>query len=133
MNWGTRGRAVMPGQGRAVEQACKGWKRSDLSVAHGTLGETIYYVHLNDRAYRWNVPANVWNCRVGGYQVLKNRQSYREWPVLGWGVSVKKVGYFSEVARRIGALLQLTGVTATAGDRTVMYGTSPGYEEPHAV
>ncbi len=65
------GQAVMPGQGRAVERAYSGSERSELGDALDTLGEETYDVYLNDDAYWMNVPANVWNYRLGGYQVLK--------------------------------------------------------------
>ena len=99
------GQAVMPGQGRAVERAYTGSERSALGAALDTLGETTYDIHLNDSAYWRNVPAAVWNYRLGGYQVLKKWLSYRERKVLGRALKVEEVGYFSEVARRIGAIL----------------------------
>ena len=102
------GQAVMPGQGRAVERAYTGSERSALGAALNTLGETTYDIHLNDHAYWRNVPANVWNYRLGGYQVLKKWLSYRERKVLGRELEVEEVGYFSEVARRIGAILSIT-------------------------
>ena len=101
------GQAVMPGQGRAVERAYTGTERTALGTALDALGETTYDIHLNDNAYWRNVPANVWNYRLGGYQVLKKWLSYRERKVLGRALKVDEVGYFSEVARRIGAILLL--------------------------
>ena len=99
------GQAVMPGQGRAVERAYTGSERSSMDTVLDTLGETTYDIHLNDKAYWRNVPASVWNYRQGGYQVLKKWLSYREAKVLGRGLKTEEVGYFSEVARRIGAIL----------------------------
>ena len=105
------GQAVMPGQGRAVERAYTGSERADLAVAVDTLGETTYDIHLNDNAYWRNVPANVWNYRLGGYQVLKKWLSYRERKVLGRELKTEEVGYFSETARRITAILLTTSGT----------------------
>ena len=102
------GQAVMPGQGRAVERAYTRSERAALDDALDTLGETTHDIHLNDNAYWRNVPANVWNYRLGGYQVLKKWLSYREEKVLGRALKVEEVGYFSEVARRIGAILLAT-------------------------
>ena len=99
------GQAVMPGQGRAVERAYTGSERSALGSAVSTLGETTYDIHLNDNAYWRNVPANVWNYRLGGYQVLKKWLSYRERKVLGRELRVEEVGYFTEVVRRITEIL----------------------------
>ena len=98
----------MPGQGRAVERAYTGSERAALATAMETLGVTTYDIYLNDQAYWRNVPANVWNYRLGGYQVLKKWLSYRERKVLGKAMRVEEVGYFSEVARRIGAILSAT-------------------------
>ena len=109
-SWGYfgSGQAVMPGQGRAVERAYTGSERAALGAAVDTLGETTYDIHLNDNAYWRNVPANVWNYRLGGYQVLKKWLSYRERKVLGRVLKVEEVGYFSEMARRITAILLAT-------------------------
>ena len=40
-------------------------------------------VYLNGEAFWRNVPAAVWNYRLGGYQVLKKWLSYREHAILG--------------------------------------------------
>ena len=99
------GQAVMPGQGRAVERPYTRSERDALGVALDTLGESTYDIYLNDQAYWRNVPANVWTYRLGGYQVLKKWLSYRERKVLGRALRVEDVGYFSEMSRRIGAIL----------------------------
>ena len=84
------GQAVMPGQGRIVQRPHTPAERQALSVAAPAgetgdgfpvspgmtvegpaLGKTTYDVYLNDRAYWRNVPAAVWNYKLGGYQVLK--------------------------------------------------------------
>lgn len=44
---------------------------------------------------------------LGGYQLLTKWLSYRERKALGRGLQVGEVGYFSEVARRIGAILSV--------------------------
>ena len=98
----------MPGQGRAVERGYTGLECSALGDALDTMGDTTYDIHLNDNAYWRNVPANVWNYRLGGYQVLKKWMSYRERKVLGRALKVDEVGYFGEVGRRIGAILEAT-------------------------
>ena len=95
----------MPGQSRAVERTCTGPERSAFDAGLNALGETTYDIHLNVHAYWRNVPAAVWNYRLGGYQVLKKWLSYRERKVLGRALKVEEVGYFSEVVRRIGAIV----------------------------
>ena len=59
---------------------------------------------LNDRAFWRNVPAAVWDYKLGGYQVLKKWLSYRERDVLGRELSPEEVLYFAETARRVGAI-----------------------------
>ncbi len=87
--WGHFGanQAVMPGQGQ-VE------RRGD-----------VVDVYLNDRAYWRDVPIEVWEYRLGGYQVLKKWLSYREARVLGRGLTVSEVAWFSEIARRIARIV----------------------------
>ena len=85
------GGAVMPGQGRLSER-----------------GELVD-VWLNDRVYWANVPRAVWEYRLGGYQVLKKWLSYREHKVLGRALRLEEVQWFSEVARRVSAVLGVVG------------------------
>ena len=87
--WGHFGanQAVMPGQGK-IE------RRGDMVD-----------VYLNDGAYWKDIPINVWEYRLGGYQVLKKWLSYRESKVLGRGLTVSEVAWWSEVARRIAKML----------------------------
>ena len=91
--WGHvgNGGAVMPGQGRLSER-----------------GELVD-VWLNDRVYWANVPRAVWEYRLGGYQVLKKWLSYREHKVLGRALRLEEVQWFSEVARRVSAVLGVVG------------------------
>ena len=101
------GDAVMPGLGRAVERAYTAAEREALGDAVGVLGDATVDVHLNDNA-RWsNVPAAVWNYKLGGYQVLKKWLSYRESKVLGRSLLPEEVQHFTDTARRIGAVLML--------------------------
>ena len=101
------GEAVMPGQGRVVERDYTAAERTALADAVPTLGNAIYDVYLNERAYWRNVPAAVWKYQLGGYQVLKKWLSYRESGVLGRPLRSDEVQYFTDTARRIGAILQL--------------------------
>ena len=79
-----------------------------------TLGESTVDVYLNDRAYWRNIPATVWNYKLGGYQVLKKWLSYRERKVLGRALQPEEVQHFTDTARRIGRILM---VTAGTGDK----------------
>ena len=97
------GDAVMPGTGRAVERT---YTAAEGDAA-GVLGDATIDVHLNDNA-RWsNVPAAVWNYKLGGYQVLKKWLSYRESKVLGRSLLPEEVQHFTDTARRIAAILTL--------------------------
>ena len=102
------GSAVMPGKGRAIERDCTQDERIALGDAILTLGETTFDIYLNDRAYWRNIPAAIWDYKLGGYQVLKKWLSYREHKVLGRALSAEEVQYFADTARRIGAILLAT-------------------------
>ena len=113
-SWGHfgTGDAVMPGQGRAVERHYTAAEREALGDTVVVLGDATVDVYLNDNA-RWsNVPTAVWNYKLGGYQVLKKWQSYRESKVLGRSLLPEEVQQFTDTARRIAAILMLVG---TAG------------------
>ena len=99
------GDAVMPGQGRALERDYTTAEREALGDAFSVLGDATVDVHLNDNA-RWsNVPASVWNYKLGGYQVLKKWLSYRESKVLGRNLTPEEVQHFTNTARRIAAIM----------------------------
>ena len=108
--WGHRGQAdaVMPGQGRAEERTFTTTESVALADALPTLGSTTFDIHLNDTAYWRNVPAAVWNYRLGGYQVLKKWLSYREQPILNRPLHPEEVQHFTNTARRIAMLLLKT-------------------------
>ena len=102
------GDAVMPGTGRSVARDYTPPEREALGDAAGALGVTTVDVHLNDKA-RWsNIPAAVWNYKLGGYQVLKKWLSYREHKILGRNMHPEEVEHFMHTARRIAAILMLT-------------------------
>ncbi len=98
----------MPGQGCIVERDYTVDERAALGDAPGVIGQTTFDIYLNGTAYWRNVPAAVWRYKLGGYQVLKKWLSYRERAVLGRTLMAEEVGYFAEVARRIGAILVVT-------------------------
>ncbi len=108
--WGRRGSgdAVMPGKGRAVERTYTPAEHAALSDVLPVLGETTFDVHINGEAFWRNIPAAVWDYRLGGYQVLKKWLSYREKTILGRNLHPAEVQYFADTARRIGALLMMS-------------------------
>ncbi len=105
--WGHfgQGEAVMPGQGRVVERSYTADETAKLGGAVSVLGGKTFDVYLNDRAYWRNVPAAVWDYKLGGYQVLKKWLSYREEKVLGRSMLPEEVQHFTDTARRIGGIL----------------------------
>ena len=103
------GDAVMPGQGRAVERKYTAAESEPLGDAVAVLGDGTVDVYLNDNA-RWsNVPAAVWDYKLGGYQVLKKWLSYRESKVLGRNLLPEEVQHFTDTARRVAAIMALSG------------------------
>ena len=107
-HYGT-GKAVMPGQGFIVERAYTPAERVMLGATIPTLGEKTFDVYLNKRAFWHNVPAAVWNYKLGGYQVLKKWLSYREHTILDRALTPEEVQYFADTARRIARVLSITG------------------------
>ena len=107
--WGHFGAdgAVMPGRGRTVERLCNAAERAVVGNA-AALGDTTYDIHLNDNIHWSNVPAAVWNYKLGGYQVLKKWLSYRDSGVLDRPLLPEEVQHFTDTARRIGAILLVT-------------------------
>ena len=95
----------MPGQGRAVERDYTAVERKALGDTVSVLGDATVDVYLNNNALWSNVPAAVWNYKLGGYQVLKKWLSYRESRVLGRNLLPEEVQHFTDTARRIGAIL----------------------------
>ena len=106
-HYGT-GDAVMPGQGRIVEREYTEDERAAMGDAILALGAKTLDVYLNDRAFWRNVPAAIWDYKLGGYQVLKKWLSYREGDVLGRALTPEEVLYFAEMTRRVGGTLLAT-------------------------
>ena len=101
------GDAVMPGQGKVQGRAYTDAERAALGDAADILGDTTFDINLNDNARWCNVPAAVWNYKLGGYQVLKKWLSYRESKILGRALLPEEVQHFTDTARRIAAILLL--------------------------
>ena len=86
---GGKGGITMPGKGLVREN-----------------GEALD-IYLNENT-RWrNVPKDVWDYTIGGYQVIKKWLSYREKDLLGRGLTPDEVRYVTEMARRIASLIAL--------------------------
>ena len=92
-------------QGRVVERALTPNECDELGVALPVLGESTFDIYLNARAFWRNVPAAVWNYKLGGYQVLKKWLSYRERHVLDRPLRLEEIQHFTDTVRRIAAIL----------------------------
>ena len=106
--WGHSGSGdtVMPGQGRAGRTRLHGVRtRRAQTTPLPMLGRTTFDIYLNRNACWRNVPAAVWRYKLGGYQVLKKWLSYRERGVLNRALTAQEVQHFTEIARRIAAIL----------------------------
>lgn len=106
--WGHAGKGgvTMPAKGRIVVREMTAAERDALP--QGTveiLGEQTCDVFLNGRAYWKNIPVNVWEYTLGGYQVIKKWLSYREKELLGRSLTADEARYVMNVARRIAAIL----------------------------
>ena len=116
--WGHSGSAdaVMPGQGRVVERAYTPSERAALADAVPGCGPTTCDIYLNRNAFWRNVPADVWAFKLGGYQVLKKWLSYRERGVLDRALTPQEVQRFTDIARRIAAILTIASSPRSRDD-----------------
>ena len=107
--WGHYGAAqsVMPGHGQLSERDYTPEERAALADVVSTLGDSTFDIRLNGRAFWRNIPAAVWNYKLGGYQVLKKWLSYREYAILNRPLTPEEIQHFTSAARRIMALLLL--------------------------
>ena len=84
---------------------------AELGDAAPMLGRTTFDIYLNRNAFWRNVPGTVWTYKLGGYQVLKKWLSYRERGVLERAPTPQEVLHFTDVARRIAAILAVPSST----------------------
>jgi hypothetical protein len=75
--------------------------------ARRLLGEKTCDVYLNGTAYWRNIPLNVWEYYIGGYQVIKKWLSYRENGILGRALKPEEAREVMNMARRIAAIILL--------------------------
>ncbi len=115
-SWGRKdaSEAVMPGTGLQIERSYTASTRPKA-----TLGDTTFDIHLNARAYWRNVPAKVWNHKLGGYQVLKKWLSYRERNILGRPSNSRKCSTSPIPPEESPRFLLLMNAAATHEDRSL--------------
>lgn len=118
--WGHFGKArvTMPGKGllrdrpydegevKAIdaEAAARGVSAKEI---RRLLGGKTCDVHLNGAAYWRNIPLNVWEYYIGGYQVIKKWLSYREDKILGRALKSEEAREVMNTARRTAAIILL--------------------------
>ncbi|MEI6047097.1 MAG: type ISP restriction/modification enzyme, partial [Chloroflexota bacterium] len=120
VGWGHPGKegVTMPGKGKLIERDYtleevaaleKLLVTGGLTVeqAFDRLGGRTCDLYLNEKAYWRNVPLNVWNYYIGGYQVIKKWLSYREKEMLGRALQVEEAREVTAMIRRIAALVLL--------------------------
>jgi hypothetical protein len=99
-------REYTPGERAALEEEGKTLS-IPAEIVFALLGGRTLDIHLNANAMWKNVPVNVWEYTLGGYQVIKKWLSYREKEVLGRALKADEVAYVSEIIRRIAVILLL--------------------------
>lgn len=120
VGWGhfSDGGVIMPGAGKLIARAYTTDERKAIEkyakslnmkaeLAIEQLGKSTFDIYLNEVAYWKNMPANVWNYVIGGYQVIKKWLSYRENKLLGRAVNKDEMREATNIARRIAAILLL--------------------------
>ena len=120
--WGHAGKGgvTMPAKGKLVERdyteseiaaLAQTAERLKMTVEEikQTLGATTFDIYLNNFAYWRNIPRNVWEYTIGGYQVIKKWLSYRESDLLGRALTLHEANETRDTARRISAILLSSG------------------------
>jgi hypothetical protein len=106
--WGNRTNAgvTMPLRGRVTTRAYSTAEKATASHAQ-TLGAQALDIGMSGSSCWRGVPELVWECRIGGYQVLKKWLSYRDHTIIDRSLGSDEVGHFQQAARRIAAILLL--------------------------
>jgi hypothetical protein len=106
--WGNRTDAgvTMPLRGRADKRTPTAADAA-LGSHADVLGAHVLDVGMNLASFWRGVPEAVWECRVGGYQVLKKWLSYRDQSIIDRPLNGEEVAHFQQTARRIAAILLL--------------------------
>ncbi|HUX44806.1 MAG TPA: type ISP restriction/modification enzyme, partial [Terracidiphilus sp.] len=118
--WGHAGKegVTMPGRGKLLSRERTAKELAELT--HGLaalgipqdeglkrLGSTVVDVYLNDFCAWTNVPEQVWEVYIGGYQVMKKWLSYREYSFLKRPLTLAEAEEVQAMARRLTALCLL--------------------------
>ncbi|HEY3763471.1 MAG TPA: type ISP restriction/modification enzyme [Verrucomicrobiae bacterium] len=101
--WGHAGKegVTMPGKGKLVT------KILDVGPDYKLPWFEFHDVYLNESTCWKDIPAEVWDYTIGGYQVIKKWLSYREHELLGRALTPDEAREVTHMARRIAALILL--------------------------
>lgn len=118
--WGHAGKegVTMPGRGKLVCRERTAKELADLAQGLAVLGipedeglarlgGTVVDVYLNDLCAWTNVPEQVWELYIGGYQVMKKWLSYREFSFVQRPLTLAEAEEVQAMARRLTALCLL--------------------------
>ena len=129
-------RNVMPGTGRLYRRNYEPGERreiEDWGLSLGLYAGTVYAalgcetcdIFLDHDAYWRNIPANVWEYRIGGYPVLKKWLSYREHSILRRELRPDEIRFFSQLVWRLANLRLLESRLDSSFARIRDYGGDP--------
>jgi hypothetical protein len=101
--WGHGGKegVTMPGKGKMES------KIIEAAPEYYLPWNQFHDVYLNESACWKDIPAEVWDYTIGGYQVIKKWLSYREFELLGRPLTPEEAREFTHMARRIAGLILL--------------------------
>jgi hypothetical protein len=101
--WGHAGQGgvTMPGKGKLES------KIIEAAPGYNLPWNQFHDVYLNKSACWKDIPAEVWDYTIGGYQVIKKWLSYREFALLGRALTPDEAREVTHMARRIAALILL--------------------------
>ena len=108
LGWGNRTDkgVTMPGRGRLSTRDYAA-DEAETAAHAALLGARVHDVGLNGATYWRCVPDAVWECRIGGYQVLKKWLSYRDHGITARPLDADEVAHVQATARRLAAILLL--------------------------
>jgi hypothetical protein len=119
-DWGRTDKrgAIMPGNGKLVSRERTAKELAELTKGLAALGipqdeglarlgSTVADVYLNDLCAWTNVPEQVWELYIGGYQVMKKWLSYREFSFLKRPLTLAEAEEVQSMACRLTALCLL--------------------------
>ncbi len=104
--WGHRSDkgVTMPGRGQVSARPYAA-DEAATAVHAALLGARTLDVGMNGASFWKNVPEQVWETHIGGYQVLKKWLSYRDGSILKRGLEPGEVAHVQATARRLAAIL----------------------------